>query len=273
MPELPEVETIKCELRPKILGKTIERVRLKPDSLVFRDYKQRNSLPKKIRGKRIKKISRRGKYLLFRLDDGKALVIHLGMSGNVLLKEPDFKRDKHTHLELYFKEFKLIFQDPRRFGRVALIGNNDSFMLKGLARLGPEPLSKNFNPLWLAKKLVHRKATIKSLLLDQRIACGLGNIYSDEACYLAKISPLRPAGNLSQKEIMELVKAIKKALKEAIKKIGCTIQDYKTSEGLTGDYQPRVYGRENQKCHRCRGIIRRAKIGNRSSFYCPNCQH
>ena len=273
MPELPEVETIKSQLQSKILGKTIAKVWIKRDSLVFRDCRETNYLAEKLKGKKIKAISRRGKYLLIKLSCEKFLVIHLGMSGNLLIKEHNFKADKHTHLELYFKGFKLIFRDPRRFGRVALIENHNFSGLKGLSELGPEPLSKDFNLRWLTEKLANRKARIKFLLLDQRIACGIGNIYSDEACYLAKISPLKAGGQLSQKQLKNLVKAIKKVLKEAIAKVGCTIQDYKTSEGLSGDYKPRVYGRENQRCYRCRGRIKRIKLGNRSTFYCPVCQN
>jgi len=271
MPELPEVESIKLQLEKKLIGKRIEKVWLNPGSLVFRDCPERNNFSKKLKGRKIDRILRRGKYLLLKLNN-KMLVIHLGMSGNILFKEPAFKRDKHTHLELYFKNFKLIFRDPRRFGRVGLVKSDDFSALCGLAQLGVEPLTKKFNGAWLGGKLALRKAPIKSLLLDQKIACGIGNIYSDEACYLARICPLRPGGKISAEEIKALVKAIKKVLREAIKKVGCTIQDYKTSEGLAGDYKPRVYGRADERCYRCGGKIKRAKLGNRSSFYCPNCQ-
>jgi formamidopyrimidine-DNA glycosylase len=141
-----------------------------------------------------------------------------------------------------------------------------------LANLGPEPLSKGFNAQWLAAKFAGRKAPVKALLLDQTIGAGVGNIYSDEALFLAKISPLRKAGSLKPGEISKLAKAVKKVLREAIAKIGCTFRDYRTSEGTMGGYKPRAYGRAGEKCKRCNGTVIRKLIGNRSSFFCPRCQ-
>jgi len=272
MPELPEVETIRCQLARKLPGEKIERVFANCPSLVFRGYPRKGMLAEEITGKKIVSVERRGKYLLLGLDRGLTLALHLGMSGTMLFRDKNAPRDRHCHLELFLKNFKLSFRDPRMFGRVALFKGQEFSLLPGLARLGPEPLSREFNPKWLAAKFQGRKAPVKSLLMDQRIAAGIGNIYSDEACFLARISPLRKAGRLKPEEISRLDAAIKKVLRESIAAIGCTFRDYRTSEGTLGGYQPRVYGREGRRCKRCPGTVVRKVIANRSSFFCPKCQ-
>ena len=271
MPELAEVETIRRELEPELVGKRIELVWWRRGGRVFRQLANEHLLSG-LKGKRILKISRRGKYLLFYLSSGKILVIHLGMSGSLKLEDKKQKRDRHQYLELYFKDFRLSFRDPRTFGLVAILDENDFSLLSGLNQLGPEPLSKEFNSHWLKEKFHQRKAPVKSLLLDQRICAGVGNIYGDEACFFAGISPLRPAGSLSEEELKALSRSIKKVLKEAIAKIGTTIQSYQTSSGEPGGYSPRVYGREGEACFRCGRKIRRARLGNRSTYFCPGCQ-
>jgi formamidopyrimidine-DNA glycosylase len=194
------------------------------------------------------------------------------MSGTLIIGEGEGARDKHCHLEIFFKDFRLTLRDPRMFGRVALFKDRDFSCLPGLDTLGPEPLSSGFNAEWLLKKFQGRKAPVKALLLDQEIGAGIGNIYSDEACYISGISPLRPAGKITKEEAEKLARAVKKVLNQAIRNMGCTIRDYKTSEGAGGDYRPLAYGRKDRKCHRCGGTIIRVTVGNRSSFYCPECQ-
>jgi formamidopyrimidine-DNA glycosylase len=175
-------------------------------------------------------------------------------------------------LEIYFHDFKLTLRDPRMFGRVALFHNHDFSAMPGLANLGPEPLSKEFNADWLAEKFRGRKASVKALLMDQAIGAGIGNIYADEACFIARVSPLRPAGKLNHKELVKLAAGVKKVLKRSLAAMGCTFSDYRTSEGETGDYRPYVYGREGQECPKCGSVIVKTIIGNRSSWYCPRCQ-
>jgi len=273
MPELPEVETIRRQLESRVAGRKIVKAAANCDSLVFRSCHAAGNLNRLLAGRKIQSLKRRGKYLLFGLDRGLTLVIHLGMSGNLLVREKSAPRDQHCHLEISFSDFKLTLRDPRMFGRVALARDGDFSCLTGLASLGPEPLSMEFNPRWLAEKFRGRKAPVKSLLLDQRIAPGIGNIYSDEACYLARISPLRRAGGLKPEEIKRLAAAVKRVLKEAIEKIGCTFRDYRTSQGIPGNYQPRAYGREGERCRRCGSSIRRKQIAGRSCFFCPGCQN
>lgn len=272
MPELPEVETIKRQLENRLTGQRIKKVWLRPGSLVFRDFPGKNRLPQRIEDKKIIAVARRGKYLLISLEDDLTLMIHLGMSGSLLVREHSIKRDRHCHLEIFFKGFKLTFRDPRMFGRVALFQGRDFSPVPGLHNLGPEPLGDEFNAEWLSQKFKGRKAPVKALLLDQAIAAGVGNIYSDEACYVSGISPLRPAGRIKDQEREKLAKAVKKVLKQAIANIGCTIRDYKSSAGAGGEYRPLAYGRKGEKCHRCGGTIIKVTVGNRSSFYCPECQ-
>jgi len=273
LPELPEVETIKRQLESRVVGQKIVKVVANCHALVFRDYPGKKNISRELSRKKIKSLNRRGKYLLFSLDQGLTLVIHLGMSGTLLIRDQNAPRDRHCHLEIFFQKFKLSFRDPRMFGRLALIKDSDFSSLPGLLKLGPEPLSREFNAQWLSEKFRGRKAPVKALLLDQSVGAGIGNIYSDEALHLAGISPLRKAGNLNPQEIAGLTSAVKKILKEAIAKIGCTFRDYRTTEGALGNFQPRVYGRKGEPCKRCGGQIKRTRLGNRSSFFCTQCQH
>jgi formamidopyrimidine-DNA glycosylase len=272
MPELPEVETIKCQLAGKLLGRTIEKVSMANQSLVFRDYPHKRKLPKEITGRKVLAVNRRGKYLQVELDDDLTLVLHLGMSGTLLVRDKAERRDRHCHLEIFFGDFKLTLRDPRMFGRVALFRNHDFSSMPGLANLGPEPLSREFNADWLAEKFRGRKASVKALLMDQAIGAGIGNIYADEACFVARVSPLRPAGKLNHEELIKLAVGVKKVLKRSLAAMGCTFSDYRTSEGETGDYRPYVYGREDRKCPKCGALIVKTIIANRSSWYCPKCQ-
>ncbi len=272
MPELPEVETVRRELESRLAGKRIEKIWWNRDSLVFRDFPEKNRLLPLLPKKTIRKVSRKGKYLLLEMSGNHVLIIHLGMTGTLLVRSKDQKRDRHTHLEIFFRGFKLTLRDPRMFGRVGLIREAGTCRLAGLTCLGPEPLSKDFNYAWLKEKFSGRKTTIKSVLMDQAIAAGVGNIYSDEALFRARISPRRSAGRIRPAEIKKLVTAIKQVLKKAIKNMGTTFSDYRTSFGRRGDYRPLVYGREGERCKRCGGKIVRITIGNRSSFFCPACQ-
>jgi formamidopyrimidine-DNA glycosylase len=272
MAELAEVETFRRQLVKKICGKRIKRVCMRESSLVFRNFANSKKLPEILEGKKIIEVNRRCKYLLIRIEGNLTLVIHPGMTGNLFLGDKKAERDQHCHLELYFERFKLTFRDPRMFGRVILLIDKDLSCFPGLGCLGPEPLSKDFNEKWLFEKLHNRKAPIKSLLLDQRIACGVGNIYADEACFRAGISPLRPGKDLNRKELKRLSESIKFVLRKAIRNAGTTIRDYRTSEGRVGSNRPVMYGRKGKPCIRCGGKIIRTIISGRSTFYCPICQ-
>jgi formamidopyrimidine-DNA glycosylase len=272
MPELPEVETIRRQIEPVLSGARIEKVWMRRAALVFRDFPQKGRLPKLIEGKKVLAVDRCGKYLLIEIEGKLTLMIHLGMSGSLMIRDTDAAKDKHAHLEIFFRGFKLSFRDPRMFGRVALFQDHDFSAMPGLDRLGPAPLSKEFNAGWLGQKFKGRKAAVKALLLDQSIAAGVGNIYSDEACHVAHISPLRQAGRIKPDELERLARAVKAVLRNGIAALGCTIRDYKSSGGASGDYQPLAYGREGRECLECGGKIIRVNVGNRSSFYCPKCQ-
>jgi len=272
MAELAEVETFRKELRNKICGQKIRKVWIRGSSLVFRDFPKRKQLPNMVEGKVIMAVGRRCKYLLIGIDRNLTLVIHPGMTGNLFLRERIAKRDRHCHMELYFRNFKLTFRDHRMFGRIFVLRNKEFTCFPGFAFLGPEPLSKEFNENWLYEKLSTRRAPVKALLLDQKIACGVGNIYADEACFIARISPLRQGRDLKHQDIERLVRAIKYVLKEAIKRGGTTIRDYRNPNGKLGANRPLVYGRFGKGCLTCGEKIYRTKVGNRTTFYCPACQ-
>jgi len=272
MAELAEVETFRRQLERRIRGKSIGSVWIRKSSLVFRSLEKGANLSKALQGAKILQLKRRCKYLFLETDKGLTLIIHPGMTGNLFIRQNDERRDQHCHLELYFDKFKLTFRDPRMFGRVMLAKSENLSCIPSIGCLGPEPLSKEFNANWLYEKVYNRKVAIKSLLLDQRIGCGVGNIYADEACFRAGISPLRYGRDLKKQELKRLASAIKFVLKRAIKNAGTTIRDYKTSEGKTGSNRPAMYGREGKPCKRCGGTIIKTAIAGRVSFYCPSCQ-
>lgn len=271
MPELPEVETIKRQLAQNLIGKRIEKIWIKRNSRIFRKLSHPRKIYK-LKGKKIVKIKRRAKYLIFIFNNKQALVFHLGMTGGFKFEKKNKKPALHFHLEMCFSDCKLSFSDLRKFGKILLTNNSELNKIKELSGLGPEPFSDEFNKSWLAEKFCGRKAPVKSLLLDQHICAGVGNIYADEACYRAGILPTRPAGSLGKEEISRLVRSIKKVLKDAIDFRGTTIRDYQTAFSKSGGYQPKVYGREGEPCLKCGEKIRRTKISGRSSYFCPSCQ-
>ena len=269
MPELPEVETITQGLQPlcnqKLLGVTIHR-----RNIVF---PSKNHFTRILPRQKITSISRRGKYIIFELNRGYNLIFHLRLSGQLILSKK--RRLKHDRMVILFKDTRLHFVEPRALGRAYLIESGAQPQeLKGLFNLGPEPFEPRFTTRYLKETFNNRKARIKSLLLNQSIVAGLGNIYSDEALFLAKISPLRNANTLSDREITRLHQAVRVILKEAIKYLGTSVSDYKRPDGSLGRFQSllNVYKREGFPCRICRGLIVRVKVGNRSWRYCPNCQ-
>lgn len=259
MPELPEVETIVRELKKKISGKELRKI------FVF-DAKLKKfnpPLPFKITS-----VDRHGKYIVFHSTKGKIL-LHLRMSGRLEFS-PDAvheKTGKRERILFVFNSGVLRFMDHRRFGTA-------EWQNKNLPELGIDPLSAEFGSKAMLNILSAHSRGIKALLLDQKLISGLGNIYADESLWLAKIDPCRKSDSLSEAETARLASAIKAVLKKAIEKGGFTLRDYRKPSGKTGSYQKfrKVYGREGLPCPRCRGTIKRIKIGGRSSYFCPKCQ-
>jgi formamidopyrimidine-DNA glycosylase len=277
MPELPEVETIARKLRPHLLGKIIEDAQLRwPRTLAFPSPRKFREL---IRGQEIQEVTRRAKYFILRLSD-RALLIHLRMSGDLLIKESTIKPEKHDRLILRLVPApgttqmaiekrnlsNLVFNDTRKFGRVWLTENPEEM----LAKLGPEPFSRNFTPEWLHRALHGKHRQLKPLLLDQTFLAGLGNIYSDEALNLAKLNPLAASDSITAKQAEALHEAIRRVLKEGIRRNGASI-DWVYRGGEFQNYF-RVYDREGKPCPLCGTKIQRIVVGQRSTHYCPNCQ-
>ncbi|MCX8015198.1 MAG: DNA-formamidopyrimidine glycosylase [candidate division WOR-3 bacterium] len=275
MPELPEVQTICDELKPHIKAQRIIDIKiLRADCI---GYPSRSQFIKNIKNKTIKTVARKGKYLIFHLSDSLAMVIHLRLSGQLLIFNHNvYNPPKYERIRFYLANKKILsFVEPRVLGRVYLIKNNNiPDVLKGLKTLGLEPIDKKFNAQYLYQKIKHRTAAIKTLLLDQSIAAGVGNIYSDEALFIAGIHPLRRANTLSECEIKKLTKALKHVIASGIKSKGTTVSDYLRPDGSEGTYQFRsfVFAREGEPCRICQTPIAFAKIQNRRTRFCPNCQ-
>ncbi len=277
MPELPEVETIRSRLRPLLVGRRIVRALvLRRDIVGFPSVR---GLKHEVAGRKIREIGRRGKYLVLRLDLGKELIIHLRLSGHLEVVE-QARKVAYERARFDLDDGNaLSFAEPRALGRVYLVQHGKHpKALAGMSRMGPEPISADFDATYLRERLRGRTAPVKNLLLDQRVACGVGNIYSDEALFRARIRPLRRAGRLREDEVERLALALSEVLKDGIKWCGTTLSDgrYRLPEGEAGSYQERlaVFGREGERCHRpgCAGVVRRLRIGGRSTHFCPVCQ-
>ena len=273
MPELPEVETVRRTLQPKLAGLQITAVEiLMPKIIKTPDPDQFQEI---ISNKKIIKINRRGKYLLFSLSDKYILMVHLRMTGRLTYSEKDAPVPKHTHVIFTLSDgCQLRFCDTRQFGRLWLIPATSLENLAGFKDLGVEPLGEQFTRDFLKKELRRRHARIKPLLLDQTFIAGLGNIYTDEALHRAKINPERLSTTLTPREIAHLYRAIREVLQEGIDNRGTTVRDFIDGNGRAGSYQEmlRVYSREGEPCTYCKRAIVRKKVGGRSSYYCPHCQ-
>ena len=276
MPELPEVETVSQGIKSKLLNHKIRKVIVKRRDLRFR---MDTKLEQKITNTKINRVSRRAKYILINLDNGLTVIIHLGMSGRIVVEDLKSSKNifKHTHLEIITTgKKKMKFIDPRRFGSVLLHETNNLNTHKLIKNLAPEPLTKEFNATYLFKALKGRSANIKSIIMNQFIVVGVGNIYASESLYKAKIRPGRQAKSLSLTECVLLAKSIKKVLKRSIKLGGSSINDYSLVDGNLGFFQSEfeVYGKEGKICRKktCHSKILRIVIAQRSSFYCSECQ-
>jgi formamidopyrimidine-DNA glycosylase len=286
MPELPEVETVRRGLLSSLEGRTITHVLARRPDLRF-------PLPEhfveRLSGARVLNLRRRAKYMLAELSTGETLVMHLGMTGRFeieahgeairpgafALKAP--AHEKHAHV-LFDTDAgrRLTFFDARRFGFMGLAPTDRLDQHPWFAGMGPEPLGPEFTADYLAGALKGRSQAIKTLLLDQRLVAGLGNIYVCEALHRARISPLKPGGKVPRKRLGPLVEAVRQVLEEAIAAGGSTLRDFQAADGSLGYFQHsfKAYGREDQPCLTtgCRGVIRRKVQGGRSTFYCPECQ-
>jgi len=282
MPELPEVETVRRGLTPVMVGQVIARATVNRPDLRWPFPEQ---MAERLTGQTVTALRRRSKYILADLTSGESLLIHLGMSGRMLVSGDPLGRfvhehpapEKHDHVVLDMEGgARITFNDPRRFGAMDLLPTMTAETHPLLARLGPEPLGNTFDEPYLVAALKGRNTPIKSALLDQRIVAGLGNIYVCEALFRARISPLRRAGTLSGKRAAALVPIIRAVLTDAITAGGSSLRDFRQADGELGYFQHSfdVYGREGEPCRSagCKGHIARVTQAGRSSFYCTQCQ-
>ena len=285
MPELPEVETIRRQLEPDLNGRVIEVVE------VLDPYFTKPELPgnfeRAVNGREIVDVGRRGKYLMLELDDGMTVVIHLRMTGSLVLLAPDgsenpgdariYEADtSEKHLKARFTlddGGELRFSDPRRFGR-GFVANAEDLDAYFASRLGVEPLSEDFTVESMAEMTAGRTGPLKSFLLNQQGVVGVGNIYADEALFRARLHPLSPGGSMKPEHHVALRDAVVEALERGLDLGGASIDDYRDAKGQQGGMQNEflVHRREGEACVTCGGEIQRIVVGGRSTYFCPNCQ-
>lgn len=269
MPELPEVETVVRAVRPSLIGRVIVALHNDwPRHIVTHTPDQLAAL---IVGRRIVSLTRRAKYIVFGLDGGDCLILHLRMSGHLAVVAADAPADRHVHTRFALDDGReLRFRDVRKFGTVAWTAEPDAL----LGKLGPEPLADDFTPEVLASRLAGRRTMLKPLLLDQTCLAGVGNIYADEALFAAGLDPRRPAAELTSAEIARLHKAIRDVLALGIAREGASIDSYVKPDGEKGDMQNAVmvFRRTGLPCYTCGTPIARIKLAQRSTHFCPRCQ-
>ncbi len=290
MPELPEVEVTRRRIAPLLVGRKIARLHTTRASYFFLSPPRR--LARALVGRRVTALERRGKYLLASLDDGARLLLHFGMTGQLFAagaksvrllsaaaraalapeEQPAFRPDRHTHLRFAFDDGgpDVLFRDVRKFGKVLWLAPGESH--ERLDRLGTDALTADGATLWRASR--GRTAAIKSLLLDQSVLAGTGNIYADEALFRARVRPTRAARRVTRAECDRIARALRRVLERSIETGGSSISDYVTPDGADGAYQNerRVYARAGEPCPACGASIRRVVIGQRSAHFCPRCQ-
>ena len=289
MPELPEVEVVKRSLKKKIINSTIKKVKINDGNLRYKVNKQEIS---KLVGKKIKKIRRRSKFLIFEIGKNKLMLTHLGMTGKFFFISQNkkkyktsfyyslnYKKDqKYNRITFHLnKDKKLIYNDVRKFGFIKLYDKtNLNEKISHLNNLGPEPLEKNWNLTYFKNYILTRKRSLKDILMDQKFVSGLGNIYVNEILFLSGIRPSRMVSKLKDFEIKKVIKYSKKILKSSIKMGGSTIKDFSSENGKKGIFQQhfKVYGRKEKECSNtdCNASIIRTVISNRSTFFCKSCQ-
>jgi formamidopyrimidine-DNA glycosylase len=287
MPELPEVEIVRQSLNKIIRQKKVKKVIIRNKNLRI---KLPNNFKKSLENKIINKVSRFSKYLIINLQNNEFCLIHLGMSGTIHLtrnKKKNYSTNlsfynspylpkKHNHIEIIFDNFRIIYNDPRRFGFFQLIKTNDK-LKKRFSHLGPEPFDYKFNLNYFKNFIKNKKKSVKDLLIDQKFVSGIGNIYANEILFLSKINPNKKIKLLNNKDCIQIIKDSKKILLNSIQKGGSSIRDFKNTKGIKGSFQDnfKVYQRENLNCKRiaCKGKIVKIVISNRSTFFCNLCQN
>jgi len=280
VPELPEVETIVQDLRPQLAGRRIESVQLTRDPAIrgrLVRYPKATTFIRRLRGRTIRSVERRGKYLVMPLDkDGERLVVHLGMTGHLRVWEPEEAPVKHTHFRaLLDSGLELRYDDPRQFGRL-LLGTQEALIAGRAfpARLGPEPIHGDLTEAEFDRIVKSRRRPIKAALLDQSFLAGVGNIYADEACFRAGIRPSRWTHRLTGRERRALYSAIQEVLENSIAARGSSIINYVDAFGLRGTNQEKllVYGRSGEPCIKCGTPLQGTRLAGRGTVYCRKCQ-
>jgi formamidopyrimidine-DNA glycosylase len=269
MPELPEVESVRRAIAPALEGRLLQHVEI--DDVRLTRPEDPLEVAAELTGERVEHVDRRGKYLIVRFASGRALLIHLRMTGS-LLREPG--EASHVRAVLRLDDGSTVgYRDVRRFGTLLLLEPGELEPYLG-ARLGEEPLVAAFTAKGLGERLEGRRAPLKAALLDQRTLAGLGNIYVDEALWYAKLHPLRPAGSLDRNELRRLHNAIRKALELGIARQGSTLSDYRLPDGSSGSMQKefRAYGRTGEPCDRCGTSLEKIRVAGRGTWFCPRCQ-
>jgi len=271
VPELPEVETIRCDLHPRVCGRTITAVRITPDAVPLIDGASPAEFVRRLKGHRIEALSRRGKYLILHLSGGLHLIVHLRMTGALLYRDAAAPADRYLRAVLSLDDgAELRFADLRKLGRLRLAADPEEVV----GMLGPEPLDAAFTAAALRQAIGKRRAPIKAVLLDQRALAGLGNIYADEALFAARIQPLRRADTLSEAENRRLHRSIRRVLRDALDNRGASFRDYVDGGGREGRHQfyVKIFRRTGQPCYVCGATIERIRLSGRGTHFCPRCQ-
>jgi len=272
MPELPEVETVKNTLKRLVLNRIIKDVNIRYDNII--EYPTSDEFISKIRNQKINDIKRRGKWLIFELDDY-FLLSHLRMEGKYFLKQVNDDIDKHEHVIFKLDNGEeLRYRDTRKFGKMILVDKDNFNECKPIKDLGLEPWDKNLTVEYLLDKYKNKRLPIKTVLLDQSIITGIGNIYADEILFLSKLNPCKVSSTLTINDCNDIIKYTREVLEHAIELGGTTIRTYESSEGVHGRFQTNllVHNRKNEKCPNCDMLIEKITVGGRGTYYCKVCQ-
>jgi len=273
MPELPEVESVRRQLEPALVGRRFERVSI-DDVRLVRPYEPAE-VAAELEGERVAAVERRGKYLVVRFESRRVLLIHLRMTGSLLhAPSGSLQDDPHRRAVVTLDDGSdVAYRDVRRFGTWLLLEPGEAEPYLG-ARVGDEPLDTLFTAARLGVRLAGRRTSLKAALLDQRTLAGMGNIYADEALWRAQLNPLRPAAGLDRAELRRLHRGIRSALEHGLARQGSTLRDYRLPDGSGGSMQNefRVYGRRDEPCDRCGTPIARTQVAGRTTWFCPTCQ-
>jgi len=272
MPEIAEVETVRNTLKHQILGKKIKQIKVLYEPIIASDNLEFKTV---LIGETIKDISRIGKWLIFETEKY-CLLSHLRMEGKYFLKKQMDPIEKHEHIIITFQDnTDLRYQDTRKFGRMMVTLKENLYEIEAIKKQGMEPNDPKLTPDYLYSKIYKKNLPIKTLLLDQTIISGLGNIYANEILFAAKINPFKKGKEITKEECEKLISSTNKIIKEAIQEGGTTIKSYTSSLGVTGRFQQHlmVYKREQENCKICSSMIKNEKLGGRSTYYCPTCQN